>query len=52
VVAEVEQGDDDEEERGNLKCEGCPEKIAGHWEFCDSIHGSQFKIFPFDAMLH
>lgn len=43
MLAEVEECDGDEEESGDLQSEGCPEKIAGHWEFRDSIkiHGSK-----------
>ena len=33
MLAEVEECDGDEEESGDLQSEGCPEKIAGHWEF-------------------
>jgi len=33
VFAEVEEGDGDEEDDGDLERERCPEKIASHWDF-------------------
>jgi len=51
VLAEVEEGDGDEEEDGDLDRERCPEKIASHWGFHDSIHGSTNNGFGLKFLL-